>query len=196
MTSRPPRRTPQTSRPTRLDQLLATASGRAEMAAVDLAHEVLEALADAFSTSDLTAVQVAKQLGVSEGRVSQIRNGDGNLRISTLAKMMTILGKRAEIKVRADGPRVARRGAKTKQQWEQLFVDGTGVRLHVYEVPAGGDGWVAQPLGPPSQAGWQTFGEGQGANHPDFAWRVIRSEFLQAKLSALRTDDSMVESRK
>ena len=81
------------------DELANDPRGRNELAAAELAIDVQAIIHRAFEESTMTARAVADLLGVTEGRVSQIRNGDGNVRISTLAKVMSALGKRVNISV-------------------------------------------------------------------------------------------------
>ena len=65
---------------------LDAAAARAAVAAVSLMKE-------AFEKSDLSSRrQLAGALGVSEGRISQILNGDGNVRVSTLARLLKASG--------------------------------------------------------------------------------------------------------
>lgn len=65
---------------------LDAAAARAAVAAVSVMNE-------AFEKSDLSSRrQLAGALGVSEGRISQILNGDGNVRVSTLARLLKASG--------------------------------------------------------------------------------------------------------
>lgn len=70
----------------RQEKPLDAAAARAAVAAVSLMNE-------AFEKSDLSSRrQLAEALGVSEGRISQILNGDGNVRVSTLARLLKASG--------------------------------------------------------------------------------------------------------
>jgi transcriptional regulator with XRE-family HTH domain len=65
-----------------------------DLAAARLAVDVCALLGQAFEASGLRAKQLAERLGVSEGRVSQVLNGDGNIRVATLAKFLSAMGYR------------------------------------------------------------------------------------------------------
>lgn len=70
----------------REERPLDAAAARAAVAAVTLMNESFEAGPRA------TRRELADALGVSEGRVSQLLNGDGNVRVSTLARMLAASG--------------------------------------------------------------------------------------------------------
>ena len=81
-----------------VDQRRSTTEGRLGMAAAKLALETARLLSLAFSArKDLDQKNLAEMIGVSEGRVSQVLNGDGNLHIATLAKYMNALGYEIEL---------------------------------------------------------------------------------------------------
>jgi transcriptional regulator with XRE-family HTH domain len=42
--------------------------------------------------SGLRAKDIAERLGITEGRVSQVLNGDGNIRVATLGKFLSAMG--------------------------------------------------------------------------------------------------------
>lgn len=70
----------------REERPLDAAAARAAVRAVSLMNE-------AFSQSDLGARrELAEAVGVSEGRISQLLNGDGNVRVSTLARLLKATG--------------------------------------------------------------------------------------------------------
>ncbi|MGO4433282.1 helix-turn-helix domain-containing protein [Paenarthrobacter sp. RAF9] len=81
-----------------VDQRRSTTEGRLGMAAAKLALETARLLSLAFSArKDLDQRRIAEMIGVSEGRVSQVLNGDGNVHIATLAKYMNALGYELEL---------------------------------------------------------------------------------------------------
>lgn len=133
------------------DELARDPRGRNELAAAELALDVQALIHRAFEENSTTARAIAELLGVTEGRVSQIRNGDGNVRISTLAKVMSALGKRVRISV-ADLEEVDGTGAPTAHDrrdrplWTQRFVAPDGVHECTYEGPQVP---IATPLGEP-----------------------------------------------
>lgn len=70
----------------REERPLDAAAARAAVRAVGLMNE-------AFGRSDLgMRRELAELLGVSEGRISQLLNGDGNVRVSTLARLLKASG--------------------------------------------------------------------------------------------------------
>lgn len=70
----------------RQERPLDAAAARAAVRAVGLMNE-------AFSKSSLGARrELADAVGVSEGRISQLLNGDGNVRVSTLARLLKASG--------------------------------------------------------------------------------------------------------
>lgn len=136
------------------DELAGDPRGRNELAAAELALDVQAVIHRAFEESAITARAVAELLGVTEGRVSQIRNGDGNVRISTLAKVMSALGKRVRISVAdlevSGGAGVAMtHDRRDKPVWTQLFVSPDGVHECTYEGPRAP---AATPLGEPESS--------------------------------------------
>jgi len=62
------------------------------LAAADLAGQVIRMLQDALDLSDLDQKKLAKKLGVTPGRVSQVMNSDGNVRIAAVARYLRALG--------------------------------------------------------------------------------------------------------
>lgn len=75
----------------------ATDEGAQGMAAADLAAQVVRLLDAAIGASPLDQRSLAKKIGVTEGRVSQVLNSDGNLRIAALARYMRALGYELEL---------------------------------------------------------------------------------------------------
>lgn len=79
------------------DEYESTPRGARELAAADLAISVGVLLRSAFGRSEMTNNDLAHALGVTAGRASQILNGDGNLRVSTVAKVLHSLGWKASV---------------------------------------------------------------------------------------------------
>ncbi|SHT65179.1 Fis family transcriptional regulator [Mycobacteroides abscessus subsp. abscessus] len=78
--------------PTLIDEEAATDSGAQGLAAADLAGQTMRLLHQALDASDLDQKALAEKLGVTQGRVSQVLNGDGNVRIAALARYLRALG--------------------------------------------------------------------------------------------------------
>ncbi|MEU1563972.1 helix-turn-helix transcriptional regulator [Streptomyces mirabilis] len=73
--------------------------GAQELSAARLAQSVSAALQRAMAASGKTARDLARLLGVTEGAVSQVLNGDGNVRISTLGRYLRAMGYEARIEL-------------------------------------------------------------------------------------------------
>lgn len=87
------------SAPTRqsmVEERESTPEGRREMAAARATVRTISLLHEAFERSGLTREELATRLGVSVERVDEILDGDGNLRITTVARVASILGYRLD----------------------------------------------------------------------------------------------------
>ena len=62
------------------------------LAAADLAGQVMRLLQQALDASELDQKALAEKLGVTQGRVSQVFNGDGNMKIAAVARYLRALG--------------------------------------------------------------------------------------------------------
>jgi len=78
--------------PTLVEQEQATDAGAQGLAAADLAGQVMRLLEQALEASGLEQKDLAETLGVTQGRVSQVFNGDGNMRIAAVARYLRALG--------------------------------------------------------------------------------------------------------
>lgn len=86
------------------DRVESKPGGKAALAAARLRREVLVALHEAFTASDVhTQSEVAERLDVRKSAVSQVFRGDGNLRINTLAEYLFALGFELNIQLVAAG---------------------------------------------------------------------------------------------
>jgi predicted XRE-type DNA-binding protein len=77
---------------TLIDEEQATDAGAQGLAAADLAGQVMRLLHQALDVSDLDQKALAEKLGVTQGRVSQVFNGDGNMKIAAVARYLRALG--------------------------------------------------------------------------------------------------------
>ncbi|MFI1097542.1 helix-turn-helix domain-containing protein [Streptomyces sp. NPDC020917] len=73
--------------------------GAQELSAARLAQSVVASLHRAISASGKTAREVAGLLGVTEGAVSQVMSGDGNIRVSTIGRYLRAMGYEARIEI-------------------------------------------------------------------------------------------------
>lgn len=80
------------SDPTLVDEEQATDAGAQGLAAADLAGQVMRLLQQALDASELDQKSLAEKLGVTQGRVSQVLNGDGNMKIAAVARYLRALG--------------------------------------------------------------------------------------------------------
>jgi predicted XRE-type DNA-binding protein len=78
--------------PTLIDEEHATDAGAQGLAAADLAGQVMRLLEQALDASDLDQKALAEKLGVTQGRVSQVFKGDGNMKIAAVARYLRALG--------------------------------------------------------------------------------------------------------
>lgn len=80
-----------------IEQEEATDAGAQGLAAADLAGQVMRLLEEALDFSGLEQKEIAEKLGVTQGRVSQVFNGDGNMRIAAVARYLRALGYESRI---------------------------------------------------------------------------------------------------
>lgn len=79
------------------EQVAATPAGARELAAARGEIRVVQLLDLAKEQSGYTNRQLAERLGVGESRVSQVLNGDGNLRVATVARFLHAMGYELEL---------------------------------------------------------------------------------------------------
>jgi len=117
-----------------------TPRGAQALAAAKLAIRVIRLIWYAKGAARITSKVLADRLGVTEGRVSQVINGDGNVHIATLARFMHAMGYEVQIKATpisaasSTPTRVRRRGGADQGSgverdydiFEQNFLTGHG----------------------------------------------------------------------
>lgn len=69
-----------------------TDAGAQGLAAADLAGQVMRLFHQALDASALDQKALAEKLSVTQGRVSQVLNGDGNMKIAAVARYLRALG--------------------------------------------------------------------------------------------------------
>lgn len=79
------------------EELEAIPEEAAELAAARFSNRVLHILRQAFESSPLSQRELAAVLGVGESRVSQVLNGDGNLRVTAVARYLRAMGYTPEL---------------------------------------------------------------------------------------------------
>lgn len=108
--------------PTLIEEEEATETGAQGLAAADLAAQVMRILEQALDASGLDQKALAEKLGVTQGRVSQVLNGDGNLRVAAVARYLRALGYETHLSATSldsgspDLPRASRRRSAPAQQ--------------------------------------------------------------------------------
>lgn len=95
LAQRPPANDPLLHEPSLIEELERDPIEAQELAAARLALTVRVALRTALERSGLKAADLAVALDISESAVSQVMNGDGNLRIATIGKYARALGYQA-----------------------------------------------------------------------------------------------------
>ena len=78
--------------PSLVEEEESTDAGAQGLAAADLAGQVMRLLEQALDASGLEQKDLAEKLGVTQGRVSQVFNGDGNMKIAAVARYLRALG--------------------------------------------------------------------------------------------------------
>lgn len=119
------------------EEYAGTPEGALELAAASLATSVVRSMNAAVRATGVENQKLAERLGVTKSRVSQLLNGDGNVRISSLAKVMRALGYQIELVVTPAESGVqelraarSRKRANVAQEpciWKQDFLSGDGV---------------------------------------------------------------------
>jgi transcriptional regulator with XRE-family HTH domain len=94
-------------RQTLVEERESTPEGRLAMAGARAAVGTVTLINRALDTSGLTQAHLAEILGVTPGRVSQVVNGDGNLRVSTIARFLRAAGYRLKLTAEPAEPGVA-----------------------------------------------------------------------------------------
>jgi transcriptional regulator with XRE-family HTH domain len=124
------------------ERFAGTEDGARRLAAARLRHETLRALHRALNASGLSQVELAKRLGVRKSAVSQVLNGNGNVRITTLAEYLYATGHemtvtvvpagqpRAEVLARRANVAVARHPYATAEETSRHVVVHAAVREH------------------------------------------------------------------
>lgn len=79
------------------DEFTAFPRGAQELSAATLARDVSASLAQAFGRCKHSQKELAELLGLTEGAVSQVLNGDGNVRIATFGRYLRAMGYEARI---------------------------------------------------------------------------------------------------
>lgn len=90
--------------PSLVEQLENDPTAAAELEAARLSTRARQILRQAFESSEMSQKDLAEILNVGESRVSQVLNGDGNMRVTSLARYLRALGYTAVITARPIDP--------------------------------------------------------------------------------------------
>lgn len=104
----------------RAENAIEMAAARAEVRATHL-------LRRSFKLSCLTQKELAEKLSLSEGRVSQVLNSDGNVKTTTLARFLRALGYRLVLEaepIEGHTPDLRRHGKQRKRSSQSVHVYG------------------------------------------------------------------------
>jgi len=125
--------------PTLIETIEADPTRSLDLAAAKLAMAVDILMSAMLRTSGSTQKDIAERIGVSEGRVSQVINSDGNLRIAALARYAGAMGYTIELGVTplagaAPLPKRERRTRKTAAPRVTTVGASKSFPLEVYGV--------------------------------------------------------------
>lgn len=85
------------------DRFARTADGRKHLAVARLRREILRSLHVAMGLADISQNDLAKRLGIRKSAVSQALNGDGNLRVTTVAQYLQAMGYELDLRLVEEG---------------------------------------------------------------------------------------------
>ncbi|MFG2121823.1 helix-turn-helix domain-containing protein [Streptomyces sp. NPDC048710] len=106
----------------------ARSESNAELAGAQLARQATASLAGLLAGLGKTRSDLAKAMGVSPGRVSQIMSGDANLTVRTLAAAAEALGADVEIRFSPRRPHIAE--GQSAGSGESSPLRGSGIPTH------------------------------------------------------------------
>ena len=136
--------------PSLVSQRIATAEGVHSFHAAKLGLRVVAILNRARDAAGLKNSDLAERLELSEGRVSQVLGGDGNLHVGTVGRFLAACGYQIDlVATPISDPALPslspisrnRRHATGGKSWdffEQSFLNQDGVTAHVSAVPRPG----------------------------------------------------------
>jgi transcriptional regulator with XRE-family HTH domain len=129
--------------PSLIEQVEVTPAGAQEMAAARLAVSIESMLDRTMRASGMSQADLAQVLGLTEGRVSQIMNSDGNLRVGTIGRVFRALGFNARLELDPVMPAgrtgTDRTDADRSDGWRDLKI---GALLYRMEREIAGSGAV------------------------------------------------------
>jgi len=120
------------------DEMASDPKGARELAAAELTMDAQGLLERAFrSRKDVTQADLAEQLGVTEGRVSQVLNADSVTNLALLARYMHALGYELELNMRPIGSTTDQHDLQRAETGGELTATaerGAAQVWHVYQA--------------------------------------------------------------
>lgn len=107
-----------------VEQLEENETSAVELAAARATVQTLDLLNSALAESGRRQKDLAAALGVTEGRVSQVIGGDGNIRVTTLARVLRASGYRLNLGAEPVIP-----GKKSLPQRTRRWRNSAGIRV-------------------------------------------------------------------
>jgi transcriptional regulator with XRE-family HTH domain len=92
---------------------MSTPAGRRSLVAARAAAQVMNLLELAKAQSGMAQKDLAEALGVTEGRVSQVMTGDGNVHVATMARFLDAMGVKLTLSATTNEGRVLRRSRRS-----------------------------------------------------------------------------------
>lgn len=81
-----------------LRKILSTEEGRREYVREGLLHRIAEALDDIMQAQGVSQGELARKLGITKQRASQLASGTENLTLKTIADAFTVLGHELDVR--------------------------------------------------------------------------------------------------
>lgn len=125
--------TPTDSRKSLIEEHAITKRGAEALAAARLALRVIRLLLSAKESSGVSQKDLASRLDVSDGRVSQVMSGDGNIHIATLARFMHAMGYEVEVNAVPLRPGLKRLHGRTQRRARHRGPNEESSDFEVYE---------------------------------------------------------------
>lgn len=80
-----------------IERLLSDREGQRLYFREDLIFEVTEAICKAMEEKGITRAELSRRAGVSKSNISQLLSGDHNMRLTTIADLLFVLGAKLEV---------------------------------------------------------------------------------------------------
>lgn len=108
------------------ERLMTSRSGARALSASRLRYRVLKYLNVALNQAGITQAELAKRLGIRRSAVNQVFNGDGNVRVNTLAEYLHEMGLEVDMSLVPLGTAREEAIREIGQRWQE------GSRFNLY----------------------------------------------------------------